>query len=126
MQIDGETVTGTRAGADFAVLSGRFPPPYAEIGELDDGDLTAEGYGCNPWNSTRRAVHNPRSYFAAGVEIEFDGMLCRGDSGGALWQGGELVGILTAVRTNGDTPTGYATEVPRRFHPPPERMAVEK
>lgn len=112
MRVAGVTVTGKKVGPDLAVLYGHFPPPYARTGALRaDGALTVEGFGCDPWNPSRRPAEHPRGFPWAGLEIEFDGVVCHGDSGGALWQGGELVGILTAVRETAPEPTGYATGV---------------
>lgn len=111
--MDGRPVSGTPIGPDLALLSGSFDAPYARPGALSaHGDLVVEGFGCEPWRPSRRPAHSPHSAAFYGAEIGFDGRVCHGDSGGALWQNGRLVGIVTAVCEAGcETPTGYATAV---------------
>ncbi len=114
--IDGMFLYGAGFGHDLAGLTPHddetFAPPYAARGVPDwtrpVGEV--EGWGCDAEPRVRRevrAVEDMRPTHYQGLEISFLGRVCKGDSGGALWQDGKLVGILTGV----DDPYGFATHI---------------
>jgi hypothetical protein len=118
LTIDGRAVTGRVTGHDRAELAGRFPPPYAPIGQIGGRGLVVEGYGCDPGQIAfvevpelhARPVRLIAIDGPPGLEIILRGRVCHGDSGGAIWaDGGGLVGILTASGTGVDRDIGYGT-----------------
>lgn len=113
--VDYHTLIGTNRGHDLAELTPAepdqsFAPPFARVGRQLTHYLTVEGWGCDSRRSTRRPARTPiLTPFGDGLEISFQGRVCRGDSGGALWSSrGYLVGILTNNAPNGDA-LGWAT-----------------
>lgn len=121
-KLDGLDVQGFETGADRAALrpiSGSFLPPYARPAPLGKAVLI-EGFGCDqsvsPYAVTYRRTVRRGAVLpvtgAAGQEIVFVGVVCHGDSGGALWTDhGGLAGIVTHVGVGTRVPVeiGYAT-----------------
>lgn len=127
LSIAGRTVRGLDVGDDLAELepgARDFDPPYAKIGTQTDL-MSIEGYGCNPFfqtlgptlfhRSKRSASMLGYAYNASGTEIVIAGLICPGDSGGALWNDrGELTGIVTAIGTAPKLPVPYGYATPAR------------
>lgn len=128
LTIEGRAVYGEQYGAqDLAILHGAFRPPYARLGrpaETFDAPMSVEGFGCRD-TLDRRPARGAR-LIADWPEhpIEFTAVVCRGDSGGALWQGDLLIGVLSAIGLGQDK-TAYATEAPSHLPASPRPWLPE-
>lgn len=114
MTLDGMPVKGAWAGPDLARLTGQFRGPYARVGPLVSQRLLVEGYGCNRRGDTRQVLlvaYRPGQPAWGGLELAFDGRICNGDSGGAVWSQGVLAGIITARDANPESVRGYGTDL---------------
>lgn len=124
LRVDGREVQGRQIGDDLARLEGRFDPPYARLAGASTDSVLLEGFGCDPrvvWYFLlpERAVRHGFLVPAdgpPGLEIMVAGRACPGDSGGALWaDGGNLIGILTAVAADASLHDRLTFATPAHF-----------